>query len=33
MAFTSKSERVLNFGIPKHVMAPPSALIMKELAS
>ena len=32
MAFTSKSERVLDFGIPKHVLAPASALLMRELA-
>ena len=33
MAFTSKSERVLDFGIPKHILTPASALLMRELAN
>ena len=32
MAFTSKSERVLDFGIPKHVLTPAPTLLMRELA-
>ena len=31
MAFTSKSERVLDFGIPKHAMTPASYFLMREL--
>ena len=33
MAFTSKSERLLDFGIPKHILTPASALLMRELAN